>query len=159
MRTCAATNTMAGLCPMAARVYFGQTTKFPRPAGLRTDFTGQSGDAKWNRDPSMCVSAFRMPHTLLEFLKVAPPGVSLPLTEVLRSCCHPCDTPGKARCPMSASSAPRPLGREALLIPLMIAQCGDLTSFDIAHAPRITGVQCGTQRHTRRRARRRPYLL
>ena len=35
----------------------------------------------------------------------------------------------------------------------------DLTSFDKAHAPRITGVQCGTQRHTRRRSQRRPYLL
>src|SRR5215470_269312 len=59
----------------------------------------------------------------------------------------------------SAFSAPRPLGREVLLIPLMVAQCGDVTSFDKAHAPRITGARCGTQRHTRRRARRRPYLL
>jgi hypothetical protein len=72
---------------------------------------------------------------------------------------NPSGNEGDLSTKTSAISAARPLGREALLIPSMIAQSGDLTSFDKAHAPRITGVQCGTQRHTRRRARRRPYLL
>jgi hypothetical protein len=76
----------------------------------RTDFSGRVRRCTCGIVIQQCacpLSGCRI--SLQNFSKWAPmtSRVSLPLTEVLRPCRHACDTPGKARYPMSASSASR----------------------------------------------------